>query len=65
VRIVYTPIEQIHIYGFLVAIGIFIWGMGSISLALYNRLAPGAASSGPAGPMPSAPHTSVGGVQTA
>lgn len=65
VRIVYTPIEQIHIYGFLVGIGIFIWGMGSVSLALYNRLAPGSASSGPAGPMPSATHTSVGSVQTA
>lgn len=65
VRIVYTPIESIHIYGFLVALGIFIWGMGSISLALYNRLAPTAIASGPGGPAPSAPlppHTTVGGV---
>ena len=67
VRIVYTPIEQIHIYGFLVACGIFIWGMGSISLALYNRLAP-AGASGPGGTVPTAPlppHTTIGGVQPA
>ena len=64
VRIVYTPIESIHIYGFLVGIGIFIWGMGSISLALYNRLAP-ATIAGPSGPVPSTPlppQTTIGGV---
>ena len=66
VRVVYTPIEQIHIYGFLVACGIFIWGMGSISLALYNRLAPAASGPGsivPSTPLP--PHTTIGRVQPA
>jgi cytoskeletal protein CcmA (bactofilin family) len=38
VRIVYTPIAPLHIIGFLVGLGIWIWGMGAISLALYSRL---------------------------
>jgi len=38
VRIVYTPIAPLHIIGFLVGLGIWIWGIGAISLALYSRL---------------------------
>ncbi|HYL61104.1 MAG TPA: hypothetical protein VE077_00660 [Candidatus Methylomirabilis sp.] len=62
VRIVYTPIEAIHIFGALVGLGILIWGIGAISLALYNRLAP-AITSGPGSPAPATPlppHTTVG-----
>jgi cytoskeletal protein CcmA (bactofilin family) len=40
VRIVYTPIAPLHIIGFLVGLGIWIWGIGAISLALYKRLQP-------------------------
>jgi cytoskeletal protein CcmA (bactofilin family) len=40
VRIVYTPIAPLHIIGFLVGLGIWIWGIGAISLALYSRLQP-------------------------
>jgi cytoskeletal protein CcmA (bactofilin family) len=40
VRIVYTPVSQLHVIGFLVGLGIWMWGMGAISLALYNRLQP-------------------------
>ena len=64
VRIVYTPIEQVHVAGLLVGIGILIWGMGAISLALYRRLAPAVTSSGPYTP-PLPPGTTVGGVQPA
>jgi cytoskeletal protein CcmA (bactofilin family) len=40
VRIVYTPIAPLHIIGFLVALGIWMWGIGAISLVLYKRLQP-------------------------
>jgi cytoskeletal protein CcmA (bactofilin family) len=40
VRIVYTPLERLHVIGGLVACGIWIWGMGAISLALYKQLQP-------------------------
>lgn len=40
VRIIYTPVSQLHVIGFLVGLGIWMWGMGAISLALYNRLQP-------------------------
>jgi cytoskeletal protein CcmA (bactofilin family) len=40
VRIVYTPIAPLHVIGFLVALGIWMWGIGAISLALYKRLQP-------------------------
>jgi cytoskeletal protein CcmA (bactofilin family) len=45
VRIVYTPIAPLHIIGFLVGLGIWIWGIGAISLALYSRLQPKVTSS--------------------
>jgi cytoskeletal protein CcmA (bactofilin family) len=45
VRIVYTPIAPLHIVGFLVALGIWMWGIGAISLVLYKRLQPKVSSS--------------------
>ena len=64
VRIAYTAIEQVHVAGLLVGIGIWTWGMGAISLALYRRLAPVVTPSGPyTQPLP--PGTTVAGVQPA
>jgi cytoskeletal protein CcmA (bactofilin family) len=40
VRIVYTPIAPLHVIGILVGLGIWMWGMGAIALALYARLQP-------------------------
>src|SRR6266852_5455176 len=67
VRLVYTGLEQMHVIGLLVGLGILMWGMGSISLALYRRLQPaiaGGAASGPYTP-PLPPNTTVGGMQPA
>jgi hypothetical protein len=55
VRIVYTPIAPLHVIGALVALGIWIWGIGAISLALYKRLQPKSPSSSMAGPFPPVP----------
>lgn len=68
VRIVYTPLERLHVIGLLVGLGIWMWGMGSIALAIYNRLQPGAAPSTMSGSMPPVslpPQTTVGGIQPA
>lgn len=68
VRIVYTPLAQVHVIGVLVGLGIWVWGIGAIALALYNRLqpsAPQATMSGPTPPVALPPHTTVGGVQPA
>ena len=67
VRIVYTPLEQVHVIGFLVGLGIFMWGMGAISLALYNRLQPNVAAGvgGPVPPVSLPQNTTVGGMQPA
>jgi len=68
VRIIYTPLEHVHIIGFLVALGICMWGMGAISLALYNRFQPVVPPSAVAGPMPPVslpPQTTIGGIQPA
>jgi cytoskeletal protein CcmA (bactofilin family) len=67
VRIVYTPLEHLHVIGFLVALGILMWGMGAISLALYNRFSPTVSSSvaGSAPPVSLPPYTTVGGIQPA
>ena len=68
VRVVYTPLEQVHPLGILVALGIWFWGMGAISLALYRRLQPSLAPgfpSAPIAPPPLPPNTTIGGVQPA
>lgn len=69
VRIVYTPVRQLHVIGFLVGLGIAMWGMGSIALALYNRFSPRVSSGATVGSMPPVPlpppHTTVGGIQPA
>ncbi len=68
VRIVYTPLAQLHVIGALVGLGIWIWGLGAIALALYNRLQTKSSPSTIAGPMPPMslpPHTTVGGIQPA
>jgi hypothetical protein len=68
VRVVYTPLAHLHVIGFLVGLGIWMWGMGAISLALYNRFSPRVLPGTVAGSMPPVslpPHTTVGGVQPA
>jgi hypothetical protein len=68
VRIVYTPVGQLHVIGFLVGLGIWMWGMGAISLALYNRFSPRVSPSAVPGSMPPVslpPHTTIGGIQPA
>jgi cytoskeletal protein CcmA (bactofilin family) len=52
VRIVYTPLAHIHVVGSLVGLGIWMWGMGAISLALYSRLAPKVSQGGTSIPLP-------------
>ncbi|MGC2465494.1 MAG: polymer-forming cytoskeletal protein, partial [Candidatus Acidiferrum sp.] len=68
VRIVYTPLAHVHVIGALVGLGIWIWGMGAIALALYNRLQPTTSQGVMPGPLPPVslpPHTTVGGIQPA
>src|SRR5713226_7554245 len=67
VRLVYTGLEQMHVVGLLTGLGILMWGMGSISLALYRRLQPTIAGGAPSGPYapPLPPNTTVGGIQPA
>ena len=68
VRLVYTGLEQVHVIGLLSGLAIWMWGMGSISLALYRRLQPttaGGMPSAPYMPPPLPPNTTVGGVQPA
>jgi cytoskeletal protein CcmA (bactofilin family) len=67
VRIVYTPLAHLNVIGALVGLGIWMWGMGAISLALYNRFSP-RVSSGAMGSVPPVslpPYTTVGGIQPA
>jgi cytoskeletal protein CcmA (bactofilin family) len=62
VRIVYTPLSQVHILGLVAGLGILMWGMGAISLALYKRLQPVIAPNVPSAPQtPMPPGTTVGG----
>ncbi|OLC94863.1 MAG: hypothetical protein AUH86_13415 [Acidobacteria bacterium 13_1_40CM_4_58_4] len=67
VRIVYTFMEQVHALALLGALGIWTWGVGAISLAIYRRfqpiLAPSVPSAPSAPPMP--PNTTVGGAMPA
>ncbi len=64
VRVVYTPLAHVHVVGMLAALGIWMWGMGAISLALYKRLQPVIAPNVPSAPTTPAipPNTTVGGV---
>jgi cytoskeletal protein CcmA (bactofilin family) len=63
VRIVYTPLAHVHVLGMLAALGIWMWGMGAISLALYKRLQPVIAPNVPSAPYtpPIPPNTTMGG----
>jgi cytoskeletal protein CcmA (bactofilin family) len=63
VRIVYTPLANVHVLGILAGLGIWMWGMGAISLALYRRLQPVIAPNVPPTPNtpPMPPNTTVGG----
>jgi hypothetical protein len=47
--------------------GVILWGLGAISLALYDRFQPTLAASAPSGPYtsPLPPNTTVGGMQPA
>ncbi len=65
VRVVYTPLAQVHVLGALVGLGILVWGMGAISLALYKRFQPAIAAGGPVVPTPLPPNTTIGGAQQA
>jgi cytoskeletal protein CcmA (bactofilin family) len=67
VRLIYTGLEQMHVIGLLAALGIWIWGMGSISLALYRTLQPTIAGGQPSAPYAPTlpPNTTVGGIQPA
>src|SRR5713101_1298474 len=47
VRLIYTGLEQVHVIGLLAGLGILMWGMGAISLALYRRLQPTIAGGAP------------------
>src|SRR5580658_7811163 len=40
VRIIYTPLGHLHVIGILAGLGIWMWGMGAIALALYKRVQP-------------------------
>lgn len=59
VRIVYTPMAQVHVLALLGALGIWMWGMGAIALAFYRRFQPILAPGVPSAPMP--PNTRVSG----
>jgi cytoskeletal protein CcmA (bactofilin family) len=66
VRIAYSLVSQVHAIAVLGALGIWIWGMGAISLAIYRRFQPRLAPGTPGAPFtstPLPPNTTVGGVQ--
>jgi cytoskeletal protein CcmA (bactofilin family) len=50
VRIVYTPLAHLHVIGILAGLGIWMWGMGAIALALYGRVQPKVSPSAMAAP---------------
>lgn len=56
VRILYTPLDHVHVVGLLVGLGIWIWGMGAMALAVYRRFQPvllqGVPPASPAPPLP-------------
>jgi cytoskeletal protein CcmA (bactofilin family) len=53
--------------GSWIKFGVILWGLGAISLALYNRFQPTLSASAPSGPYtaPLPPNTTVGGMQPA
>lgn len=56
----------VPILGGWIKFGVVLWGLGAISLALYNRFQPTLAASTPSGPYmppPLPPNTTVGGMQ--
>jgi cytoskeletal protein CcmA (bactofilin family) len=63
VRIVYTFMEQVHVLALLGALGIWIWGIGAISLAIYRQFQPVLAMGAPSTPsaQPLSPNTTAGG----
>jgi cytoskeletal protein CcmA (bactofilin family) len=68
VRVVYTPLERVKVLGILAGLGIWMWGMGAISLALYKRVQPDVTPGSPTGPFappPLPPNTTIGGAQPA
>jgi cytoskeletal protein CcmA (bactofilin family) len=58
---------MIPIVGGWIKFGVILWGLGAISLALYDRFQPTLASTAPSGPYtpPLPPNTTVGGMQPA
>ncbi|HUC55597.1 MAG TPA: hypothetical protein VMR90_16215 [Candidatus Cybelea sp.] len=67
VRVVYTPLAHVHVLGMLAGLGIWMWGMGAISLAIYRRLGPVITPNVPPAPYnpPMPPNTTMGGVMPA
>jgi cytoskeletal protein CcmA (bactofilin family) len=59
-----TVIPQV---GGWIKLGVILWGLGAISLAIYNRFQPTLASTGTPGPYtpPLPPNTTIGGMQPA
>jgi cytoskeletal protein CcmA (bactofilin family) len=58
----------VPVLGGWIKFGVVLWGLGAISLALYNRFQPTLAASAPSGPYmppPLPPNTTVGGMQPA
>jgi cytoskeletal protein CcmA (bactofilin family) len=58
----------VPILGGWIKFGVILWGLGAISLALYNRFQPTLAANTPSGPYmppPLPPNTTVGGMQPA
>jgi cytoskeletal protein CcmA (bactofilin family) len=51
--------------GWLVKLGVVMWGVGAIALALYGRMQPKILTGGPLAPQSLPPQTTVGGMQPA
>jgi hypothetical protein len=67
VRVAVIVLGHVPVVGALFHAGIWAWGMGAISLALYRRLQPVIAPNAPSASIgtPLPPNTTVGGMQTA
>jgi hypothetical protein len=66
VRVAVIALGHVPLGGGLFHFGIWVWGMGAISLALYRRIQPVIAPNAPSAPSgtPLPPNTTVGGMQT-